>query len=230
MHVDRKPDRSPVTDADIAVEDEVRAVLARERPEDAVVGEERGGAIGGGRTWVIDPIDGTKAFLRGLPVWATLLALLVDGQPVVGVVSAPALGRRWWAGRKLGAHLQQVPGDERAVMVSRVTELRDAIVSTSHLGTWPEFHSREAYLSLVDACWEDRAYGDFWSHCLVAEGVIDLAADPIVNAWDIAALKILVEEAGGRFTDLTGGDTINGGNALSSNTLLHEAALTLLAR
>ncbi|MBE9374750.1 histidinol-phosphatase [Saccharopolyspora sp. HNM0983] len=230
LRVERKPDRTPVSDADTAVEDEVRAVLARERPDDTVVGEEGGGAITSGRTWVIDPIDGTKAFLRGLPVWATLVALLVDGQPVAGAVSAPALGRRWWAGLGHGAYVRGFDGETRQMAVSAVSQLDDAIVSSSHLGTWPEFHNRDAYLSLVDACWEDRAYGDFWSHCLVAEGALDLAADPIVNAWDVAPLKIVVEEAGGRFTDLTGADTITGGNALSTNSLLHGRALTLLAR
>ncbi|GAA2362919.1 histidinol-phosphatase [Saccharopolyspora halophila] len=230
LRVERKPDRTPVSDADIAVENEVRGILAREHPDDTVVGEEGGGSITQHRTWVIDPIDGTKAFLRGLPVWATLIALLDDGKPVAGAVSAPALGRRWWAGRGHGAYVRGQDGLVSRMSVSAVAQLDDAIVSSSHLGTWPEFHDREAYLALVDACWEDRAYGDFWSHCLVAEGALDLAADPIVNAWDVAPLKILVEEAGGRFTDLTGADTIEGGNALSSNTLLHQSALALLAR
>lgn len=230
LRVERKPDRTPVSDADLAVEDEIRAILGRERPDDSVVGEEGGGSIAAGRTWVIDPIDGTKAFLRGLPVWATLVALLVNGQPVVGMVSAPALNRQWWAGHGQGAFVRVGTAEPARMSVSAVRRLDDAIVSSSHLGTWPEFHNRESYLSLVDACWEDRAYGDFWSHCLVAEGALDLAADPIVNAWDVAPLKVIVEEAGGRFTDLSGAATITGGNALSSNTLLHESALTLLGR
>ncbi|QGK69998.1 histidinol-phosphatase [Allosaccharopolyspora coralli] len=230
LRVERKPDRTPVSDADIAVEDEIRTILARERPDDTVVGEEGGGAVTTGRTWMIDPIDGTKAFLRGLPVWATLVALLDRGQPVAGAVSAPMLGRRWWAGRGHGAYVRGQDNRDSQMTVSAVSQLDDAIVSSSHLGTWPEFHNRESYLALVDACWEDRAYGDFWSHCLVAEGALDLAADPIVNAWDVAPLKIIVEEAGGRFTDLSGSNTIDGGNALSSNALLHESALRLLAR
>ncbi|WP_345365440.1 inositol monophosphatase family protein [Saccharopolyspora cebuensis] len=230
LRVERKPDRTPVSDADLAVEEEVRAILARERPDDTIVGEEGGGTISVGRTWVVDPIDGTKAFLRGLPVWATLIALLIDGQPVAGAVSAPALGKRWWAGRGHGAHVRGLDGKTRPMTVSAVSRLNEAIVSTSHMRTWPEFYDRDAYLALVDACWEDRAYGDFWSHCLVAEGAIDVAADPIVNIWDVAPLKIIVEEAGGRFTDLAGADTIAGGNALSSNALLHDPALTLLTR
>ncbi|MDV6013791.1 histidinol-phosphatase [Haloechinothrix sp. LS1_15] len=228
LQVDSKPDRTPVSDADIAVENQIRALLISKRPADSVVGEESGGTVASGRTWIIDPIDGTKAFLRGIPVWATLIALLIDGQPVAGVASAPSLGRRWWAGKGHGAHVRGMDGTERRLAVSHVAKLDDAIVSTAHLGTWSRFHSREAYLSLVDACWEDRAYGDFWSHCLVAEGSIDLAADPIVSSWDVAPLKILVEEAGGCFTSLSGVDTIAGGNALSSNSVLHDAALTKL--
>ncbi|OZM75072.1 histidinol-phosphatase [Amycolatopsis antarctica] len=226
--VTSKPDRTPVTDADTAVEDAVRAILARERPGDAVAGEERGGTAGSsGRAWVLDPIDGTKNFLRGLPVWATLIALVEDGVPVAGMVSAPALGRRWWASAGAGAWLRDASG-ERRIGVSRVSALGDAYLSTTHLGTWVEYHSREAYLRLVDACWENRAFGDFWSHCLVAEGAIDLAAEAIVNPWDVAAVQILVTEAGGRFTDLGGVARFDGGSALSTNGLLHDATLAAL--
>ena len=236
LQVDRKPDRSPVTDADLAVEDAVRAVLSRQRPQDGVLGEERGGPSGNdpadraGRVWVLDPIDGTKNFLRGLPIWATLIALVEDGTPVVGMISAPALRRRWWAAAGVGAHTRDVDGATRAIHVSAVGDLADAYVSTTHLGSWVEHHSREAYLALVDACWENRAFGDFWQHCLVAEGVIDLAAEPIVNPWDVAPVQILVEQAGGRFTDLDGVARYDTGTALSSNTQLHDAALTLLHR
>lgn len=251
LRVDRKPDRTPVTDADLAVEDAVRAVLALQRPQDAVLGEERGGPNGVGvgvgpgdgggggpgnggpgeedrtwaRTWVLDPIDGTKNFLRGLPVWATLIALVEHGAPVVGVVSAPALGRRWWAAAGSGAHVREADGTTRTLRVSQIGDLADAYLSTTHLGSWVEHHSRESYLALVDACWENRAFGDFWQHCLVAEGAIDLAAEPIVNPWDLAALQVLVEQAGGRFTDLTGVARYDGGTVLSSNGLLHDAAL-----
>ncbi|MGH4023916.1 MAG: histidinol-phosphatase [Pseudonocardiaceae bacterium] len=236
LRVDRKPDRSPVTDADLAVEDAVRALLARQRPRDGVLGEERGGPAGNdpadrtGRVWVLDPIDGTKNFLRGLPIWATLIALVEDGAPVVGVISAPALRRRWWAAAGMGAHTRDIDGATRTIQVSAVDDLADAYVSTTHLGSWVEHHSREAYLALVDACWENRAFGDFWQHCLVAEGVIDLAAEPIVNPWDVAPVQLLVEQAGGRFTDLNGVARHDTGTALSSNSHLHESALTILHR
>jgi histidinol-phosphatase len=230
LRVDRKPDRTPVTDADLAVEDAVRSVLAAQRPQDAVLGEEGGGPTGdqGGRTWLLDPIDGTKNFLRGVPVWATLIALVEHGRPVVGVISAPALQRRWWAAAGAGAHTQDAHGSTRAITVSAVGDLADAYVSTTHLGTWVQYRSRESYLALVDACWENRAFGDFWQHCLVAEGAIDLAAEPIVNPWDVAAAQILVEQAGGRFTDLDGLPRYDSGTALSSNGLLHDAALGCL--
>nr|WP_042195636.1 histidinol-phosphatase [Kibdelosporangium sp. MJ126-NF4] len=224
LKVSRKPDRTPVTDADTAVEDTIRAMIAERFPGDAVAGEERGGSIGGGRTWVIDPIDGTKNFLRGVPAWATLIALVIDGHPMVGVVSAPALSKRWFAEATEGAYTD----DGRRLSVSGVTTLADAYLSTTHLGSWVEYHSREAYLRLVDACWENRAFGDFWQHCLVAEGVIDVAAEAIVNPWDVAAIEIIVKEAGGRFTDLKGVDTFLGGSALSTNGHLHSAALAHL--
>jgi histidinol-phosphatase len=230
LRVQAKPDRSPVTDADLAVEDAIRAVLRVHRPHDEVVGEERGGASGdAGRAWLLDPIDGTKNFLRGVPVWATLIALVEDGEPAVGVVSAPALRRRWWAATGAGAHTRDPNGTSRAITVSGVGDLADAYLSTTDLGSWTRYRSRECYLSLVDATWESRAFGDFWQHCLVAEGAIDLAAEPIVNPWDVAAVQVLVQQAGGRFTDLDGIARYDGGTALSSNGLLHDAALTLLA-
>ncbi|WP_436492135.1 histidinol-phosphatase [Actinokineospora sp. HUAS TT18] len=229
LKVERKPDRSPVTDADTAVEDAIRALLAEERPDDAVAGEERGGQVVAGRTWLLDPIDGTKNFLRGVPAWGTLIALIEDGTPIVGVASAPALGKRWWAARGEGAWAAENGGSPRRLAVSGVRDIADAYLSTTDLGSWVEYHSREKYLTLVDACWETRAFGDFWQHCLVAEGVIDLAAEAIVNPWDVAPLRVLVEEAGGRFSDLTGDPTIHGGSALTSNGHLHETALKLLS-
>jgi histidinol-phosphatase len=221
--VERKPDRSPVTDADTAVEDSVREILAELRPGDAVLGEERGGSIGEGRTWVLDPIDGTKNFLRGNPVWATLIALVDGGVPVVGVVSSPAMPRRWFASAGGGAWL-----GERRLRVSGVAELPDAYLSTTDLGSWVEYHSREAYVSLVDACWESRAFGDFWQYVLVAEGALDLALDPVANPWDLAAVQVIVTEAGGRFTDLAGRPGFAHGNGIASNGLLHDAALSVL--
>lgn len=226
LKVTRKPDRTPVTDADTATEDAIRALIAERYPDDQIAGEERGGQVGTGRTWLIDPIDGTKNFLRGVPAWATLISLVIDGQPVLGVVSAPALGKRWFAEANEGAYAE----DGRKLSVSGVTSLSDAYVSTTDLGSWVEHHSREAYLRLVDACWESRAFGDFWQHCLVAEGVIDIAAEAIVNPWDVAGIGVIVKEAGGRFSDLKGVDTFLGGSALSTNGHLHDAALEKLAR
>src|SRR3954463_5066849 len=148
--VDRKPDRTPVTDADTAVEDAVRALLGEHRPDDAVAGEERGGEVGAaGRTWVLDPIDGTKNFLRGVPAWATLIALVEDGTPVVGMISAPALGRRWWAASGTGAFSSD-PFGQRRLSVSRVASLEDAYLTTTHFGSWAEYHSQDAYLALMD--------------------------------------------------------------------------------
>ncbi|TCP56122.1 histidinol-phosphatase [Tamaricihabitans halophyticus] len=227
LNVAGKPDRTPVTDADMAVEDKVRALLAEHRPGDAIAGEERGGAIGSGRTWVLDPIDGTKNFLRGVPVWATLIALVEDGAAVAGVISAPALGRRWSAATGEGAWVRDFDGTRR-IEVSGIGSLADASLSTTNLATWTEYQSREGYLRLVDACWENRAYGDFWQHCLVAEGAVDLAAEPVVNSWDVAPVQVLVTEAGGRFSDLAGVATIEGGSALSSNGRLHDTALETL--
>lgn len=228
LRVDRKPDHSPVTDADLAVEDAVRAALARARPGDAVAGEERGASGPAHRVWLLDPIDGTMNFSRGVPVWATLLALVRAGRPVLGVVSAPALHRRWWAAEGAGAYVSE-PGGTRRITVSRVTDLADACLSTTALGSWAEHHDRAAYLALVDAVCQTRAFGDFWQHCLVAEGAIDLAAEPVVNPWDVAAVQVLVEQAGGRFTDLAGRAGHDGGTALSSNGLLHDRALGLLS-
>lgn len=226
--VKSKPDRSPVTDADTAVEDAVRRLLAEHRPDDTVVGEERGGTFGADRSWVLDPIDGTKNFLRGVPAWATLIALVVGERPVVGVVSAPALGRRWWAESGQGAWTSDPDGGRRPISVSGVEDLADAYLSTTDLASWVRYHSRERYLELIDACWESRAFGDFWQHCLVAEGSMDLAAEPIVNPWDVAPIQVLIEEAGGRFTDLAGEQRFDGGSALSSNGHLHAATLALL--
>ena len=229
LRVEGKPDRSPVTDADLAVEDAMRAVLAAERPADAVTGEERGGATSpSGRGWLVDPIDGTKNFLRGVPAWATLIALLVDGEPVLGMVSGPALHRRWWAARGQGAWVAGSGQEPRRLAVSAVDSLADAYLSTTDLTSWVRHHSRQAYLALVDACWDSRAFGDFWQYCLLAEGALDVVAEPIVNPWDLAAVQVLIEEAGGRFTDLTGARRHDGGTALATNGPLHDDALRLL--
>ncbi len=230
LKVDRKPDRTPVTDADTAAEDALRAALGERRPGDAVLGEERGdtGAAANGRGWVLDPIDGTKNFSRGMPVWATLIGLTVHGRPAVGVVSAPALGQRWWAAAGSGAWTAGTGERPRRIRVSGVAGLGDAYVSTTNLNTFRDDDTLPGWLALTGACWETRAFGDFWQHCLVAEGVIDVAVEPAASTWDLVAPAAIVAEAGGRTTDLSGSDTVTGGNAVTSNGLLHDAALAAL--
>ncbi len=230
LRVDTKPDLTPVTDADQAVEADLRAILSHERPADAVLGEEYGGtAEFHGRQWVIDPIDGTKNFVRGVPVWASLIALLEDGVPVVGVVSAPALNRRWWAGLGMGSFATTGGGPARRLSVSAVADLGSASLSFSSLSGWADLGLREAFIALTDDVWRVRAYGDFFSYCLVAEGAVDIAAEPEVKLWDLAPLDILVREAGGTFTNLDGRPGPHGGHAVATNGLLHDATLAALA-
>ena len=229
LRVTRKPDRTPVTDADTATEDALRAVIDSERPGDAVLGEERGGDLpDSGRGWVLDPIDGTKNYSRGVPAWATLIGLTVHGRAVVGVASAPALGRRWWGAQGLGAWTSENGGPPRRITVSGVADLADAYLSTTDFRTFSENGDLPRWLALADACWETRAFGDFWQYCLVAEGVIDVAVDRAASVWDLAALVPILDEAGGRLTDLDGVATHDGGNALASNGHLHHAALEVL--
>jgi histidinol-phosphatase len=234
--VDTKPDLTPVTEADRAVEEALRRRIVADRPGHAVVGEELGdeAAGGGGWRWVIDPIDGTKNYVRGVPVWATLIALQRDGEGVVGVVSAPALGRRWWAARGEGAWAAgAVPSAPAAaaarVRVSAVAALDDAFLSYDSVSGFDERGLGQAFLSLAGRCWRTRGYGDFWSHVLVAEGACDIAVEPDVAEWDVAALQVIVEEAGGRFSDLAGVARADGGSALSTNGVLHDQVLAALA-
>jgi histidinol-phosphatase len=226
--VEAKPDLTPVSDADEAVEEAIRARLATERPDDAISGEEFGSGGAGPRRWVIDPIDGTKNFVRSVPVWATLIALLDGEAPVVGVVSAPALNRRWWASAGAGAWGRFAGDEPRRLAVSRVTRLEDASLSYASLGGWAALGLRDAFVALTDRVWRSRAYGDFWSYMLLAEGAVDLAAEPELSLWDMAALAPVVTEAGGRFTGLDGVDGVHQGNAAASNGLLHEEFLAAL--
>lgn len=228
LTVESKPDLTPVTDADTATERALRELIAAARPADGVFGEEFGGtAVTDGRQWVIDPIDGTKNFVRGVPVWASLIALLVDGVPVVGVVSAPALRRRWWAASGAGAHTS-FDGAARPIRVSAVGDLADASLSFSSLSGWAERGLREEFFALTDDVWRVRAYGDFFSYCLVAEGAVDIAAEPEVSLWDLAPLDVLVREAGGTFTDVAGRAGPSGGSAVATNGLLHARVLAAL--
>jgi len=229
LRIDTKPDLTPVTDADRAVETELREVLGRERTRDSVVGEEFGGTTTfSGRQWIIDPIDGTKNFVRGVPVWASLIALLEDGVPTVGVVSAPALRRRWWAARGQGAFAAVDGGPPRTLSVSSVAQLGSASLSFSSLSGWAQRGLRDRFIELTDAVWRVRAYGDFLSYCLVAEGAVDIAAEPEVSVWDLAALDILVREAGGTLTGLDGIAGPRGGSAVATNGILQQQVLTRL--
>lgn len=229
LRVDTKPDLTPVTDADQAVETELREVLAADRPADQILGEEFGGtATFTGRQWIIDPIDGTKNFVRGVPVWATLIALLDDGVPCVGVISAPALSRRWWAARGNGAFGTFAGEPPRRLAVSAVAELSSASLSFAGMTTWGARGLRQQFLDLTEAVWRVRAYGDFWAYCLLAEGAVDVVVEPAVSVWDLAALDVLVREAGGRFSDLAGAPGPHGGSAVAANALLHESVVRRL--
>ncbi len=229
LSVQAKPDLTPVTDADLATEESLRNVLRRARPRDAMLGEEYGKTGTSSRCWVIDPIDGTKNFVRGVPVWATLIGLMAEGDVTVGVVSAPALGRRWWGAVGGGAWTGRSLTKAAACRVSEVARLADASLSYSGLGTWADCDRLDAFIGLARSVWRTRAYGDFWSHVLVAEGAVDISAESEVSLWDLAALQIIVTEAGGVFTDLSGNATPGGGSVLCSNGLLHDDALSALA-
>lgn len=228
LRIETKPDLTPVTDADESAEELLRGLLEANRPDDAVLGEEFGGtAVFAGRQWVLDPIDGTKNFVRGVPVWSTLIALLEDGVPTVGVVSAPALARRWWAGLGEGA-FTSFNGTSRRIAVSGVATLDAASLSFSDFTTgWEERRTR--FVELTDAVWRTRGYGDFWSYCLLAEGAVDVVAEPEVKLWDLAPLDIVIREAGGRFTDIDGAPGPHGGSAVATNGLLHDEVLGRLA-
>jgi len=229
LAVRAKPDLTPVSDADTAVEAEMRATLAAVRPQDAIVGEEYGVTGDAARRWIVDPIDGTKNFVRGAPVWATLLALQVDAVASLGVVSAPALGRRWWAVRGGGAWTSYGGEQPRRLSVSKVESLTDAYLSYSSLTGWEEQQRLKPLLALARQVWRTRAFGDFWSHMLVAEGAVDVSCEPEVSLWDLAALQPIVEEAGGRFSDLSGVDRPDGGSVVCSNGRLHDDVLAALA-
>ena len=226
--VTSKPDLTPVSDADQAVERAIRQRLAEARPADAFRGEEYGSTGTGPREWVIDPIDGTKNFVRGVPVWATLIALQIDGVSQVGVVSAPAIGQRWWAAIGHGAWGTAMGGEPRELRVSGVGDLADASLSFASLHGWADVGRLDRMVDLTRQVWRTRGYGDFWSYMLVAEGAVDIAAEPELSLWDMAALAPIVTEAGGRFTGLDGVDGVQQGNAAASNGLLHDALLAAI--
>jgi len=258
--VTNKPDNTPVTDADRAVETAIREALATHRETDGLVGEEFGSDKGSsGRYWVIDPIDGTKNFMRGVPTWATLIALVqVDTagneEVVVGIASAPALARRWAAAKGYGATVRfnsgntdfeggDTSGDdfaysdsgsdfnshvlapsEKKISVSNVSSLTDASISYSDFVGWGE--RLEPFQKMLAKAWRTRGIGDFWSHMLVAEGAVDVAIEPSLAVWDMAALDIIVREAGGTFTNTAGQNGPFGGSGVSTNGVLHNAVIT----
>ena len=223
--VEAKPDLTLVSDADKAAEELIRGQLRRTRPRDAVEGEEFETTGHGPRRWVIDPIDGTHNFVRGVPAWATLISLVDNETPVLGLVAAPGLGRRWWAATGSGAWSGRSLTAAKRIHVSRVSKLGDASLSYSSVGSWRKVGRREEFLALADDCWRTRAFGDFWSYMLVAEGAVDIAAEPELAVHDMAALVPIVLEAGGRFTSLAGKDGPWGGNAVATNGTLHDEVL-----
>ena len=235
LKVETKPDLTPVTEADKSAEELIRGQLGRARPRDSVLGEEYGSdGSGGPRRWIIDPIDGTKNYVRGVPVWATLIALMVRGEHgdegVVGLVSAPALGRRWWASIGRGAYTGRSLLSATKLQVSKVSRLEDASFAYSSLSGWEEQGRLDGFLHLSRNCWRTRGYGDFWPYMMVAEGSVDMCAEPELSMWDMAANDVIVREAGGRFTSLDGAAGPFGGDAAASNGLLHEDLLGYLGR
>lgn len=227
--VETKPDLTPVSEADHAVERTLRHELAARRPTDGVLGEEFGTVGDSSRRWILDPIDGTKNYVRGVPVWATLIALLDGDHVTIGVVSAPALSRRWWAAAGSGAWgIDPAHPDPRRLRASRVATLADASFSFSDDRGWTERGAGGGLTTLLAGTWRQRAYGDFWSHMMVAEGVVDVAAEPQLETYDMAALIPIVEEAGGRLTAFDGTSALGGGSALSTNGVLHDEVVSLL--
>lgn len=230
-----KPDRTPVTDADQAVERLLRERIAASRPNDTILGEEYGGGREPGRQWILDPIDGTANFLRGVPIWGTLIALAVDGVPQVGVVSSPALGHRWWAARGHGAFTAPTRHEDtgaaaRPLKVSAVADLAGASLSYNSLIGWDEVGRLDQVVDLVRSVWRSRAIGDMWSYMLLAEGALDIVGEFDLKPYDLAALIPIIEEAGGRFTSVDGVEGPWEGNAIATNGLLHDTVLARLGQ
>jgi histidinol-phosphatase len=230
LEVVTKPDHTPVSESDKRTELALRERLGDVRPDDSIIGEEFGGEFdpahpAPGRAWVIDPIDGTKSYVRGMDTWTTLIALLDDGEVKLGVVSMPALGKRWWAVRGQGAF-----ADGRQIHVSRIAELGDAQFVWSGIEEWDAIGQFQKVVDFGRRCWRTRGVGDSWQYMLVAEGAAEVATDPEATLWDLAAVSIVVEEAGGTFTGLDGSAGAGAGSGLASNGLLHADALAALGR
>src|SRR4051794_18138194 len=217
LRVETKPDLSPVSDADRDAEEAIRAAVSASGRGEGVLGEEFGDD-GGDAKWIVDPIDGTMNYVRGVPVWATLLALQREGELVASLVSAPALGRRWWAVRGGGAFAAGA-----ACHVSRIADVEHASVSTTSARRMPP-----GWAAIVTRAWANRGLGDFWQHCLVAEGAVDVACDSVMNVWDYAPVQIVVEEAGGRCTSYEGSAPSPGSSFVATNGVLHDEVVSLL--
>lgn len=230
LRIDTKPDRTFVTDADLAVEQALREKIESERPGDGFFGEESGRDDRGSRRWILDPIDGTSNYLRGVPNWSTLIALEVDGAVTIGVVSMPAMGSLWFAETGGGAWRQDRGRAPRAIGVSGVKDLEHASLSFQSIEQWRLAGYLPSLLALEEQVWRDRAYGDSWSYMLLAEGLVDIVAEFDVKAYDLAAHIPIVREAGGCFTDIDGNETAWNGSALASNGLLHNATIAAIQR
>ncbi|KZE91193.1 inositol monophosphatase family protein [Microbacterium sp. TNHR37B] len=228
LSVQTKADASPVTEADLAAERAIRDVLASERPEDGVFGEEFGASGDASRQWIIDPIDGTANYLKGIPMWTTLIALAIDGVPRVGVASQPALGRRWWAATGLGAWTDGDAAGPRRLHVSTVSTVAESSISFQSISQWDEAGRADALVRMSRAVWRDRGYGDTWPYMLLAEGRLEFVAEFGVKEYDIAALVPIITEAGGRFTDIDGNDSLSSRSSLATNGILHRAFLDLV--
>ncbi len=222
LAVEKKTDATEVTDADRATELAIKTRLSQERPNDGIIGEEFGATAGSNRTWIIDPIDGTANYMRGVPVWATLIALAVDGKPVLSVVSAPAMGRRWWGSPGEGAKTRELDGSVRHLNVSKISTLEDASLSYNNLKLWDLSGMLGGLLGLTRKVWRTRAYGDFWSYMLLAEGALEIVAEHDLKIYDIAALVPIVEQAGGRFSAINGELTAETSSVLATNGFLHK--------
>ena len=222
LHIESKPDRSPVTDVDRAVESALRKTVAEYRPDDTFIGEEFENTGSSDRNWIIDPIDGTANYLRGVPIWATLIALRVNGVITTSVVSAPALGRRWWAHRGNGAFTKDIDGSVRALQVSRISDLEHSSISYNNLQLWDQSGKLNRLIELSREVWRTRAYGDFYSFMLLAEGALEMVAEHGLQLYDIAALVPIVEEAGGKFSDLSGELTPSSSSVLATNGITHS--------
>ncbi len=228
LKVETKPDKTPVTDADRAVESKLRELIKLYRPNDTVIGEEYENTGESERNWIIDPIDGTANYLRGVPIWATLIGLRIDGEILTSVVSAPALGRRWWASGGKGAFTRDIDGSVRQLKVSGISKLEDATLSFNSLEQWRDAGMLDQLLALSERVHRSRAYGDFLSYMFLAEGAIEIASEHDLKVYDIAALVPIIREAGGEITDLLGPLTEETSSLVATNGLIHSQVLNAL--